>query len=112
MFHILSRGWILFHIKTKVERQILLNNNWKWGSLGLIIKNWSVEFDANREPQNMQKILSILPELPMMFWKKEIMEAIGDKIGKFVALEEEWEQKVDIRCAKILIEVDLHDGMF
>ena len=40
------------------------------------------------------------------------MEAIGDKIGKFVALEEGWEQKVDRRCAKNLIEVDLHDGLY
>ena len=44
--------------------------------------------------------------------EKEILEAIGDTIGKFVALEEEWEQKVDRRCAKILIEVDLHDGLY
>ena len=48
----------------------------------------------------------------MMFWKKETMEAIGDKIGKFLALEEGWEQKVDMRCAKILIEVDLHDRLY
>ena len=94
MFHILSRGWILFHVMTKVERQILLDNNWKWGPSGLILKNWSVDFDANREPQNVQNIWAIFPGLPIMFWKKEIMKAIGDKIGKFVALEEEWEQKV------------------
>ena len=48
----------------------------------------------------------------MMFWKKQILEAIGDKIGKFVALEEGWEQKVDRRCAKNLIEVDLRDGLY
>ena len=71
-----------------------------------------MDFDANREPQNVEKIWAILPRLPMMFWKKEILEAIGDKISKFVALEEEWEQKVDRRCAKILIKVDLHDGMY
>ena len=40
------------------------------------------------------------------------MEAIGDKIGKFVALEEGWEKKVDRRCTKILIEVDLCDGLY
>ena len=44
--------------------------------------------------------------------ENEILETIGNKIGKFVALEEGWEQKVDGRCAKILIEVDLCDGMF
>ena len=48
----------------------------------------------------------------MMFWQKETMEAIGDKIGKFVSLEEVWEQKVDRRCAKVLIEVDLRDGLY
>ena len=48
----------------------------------------------------------------MMFWKKEILEAIGGKIGKFVALEEKWEKKVDRRCEKILIKVDLCNGLF
>ena len=48
----------------------------------------------------------------MMFWQKEIMEAIGSKIGKFIALEEGWEQKVDRRSARILIEVDLRDGLY
>ena len=48
----------------------------------------------------------------MMFWNKEILEEIGEKINKLVALEENWEQKVDRRCAKILIEVDLRDGLF
>ena len=48
----------------------------------------------------------------MMFWQKETMEAIGDQIGKFVPLEEGWEQKVDRRCTKFLIEVDLRDGLY
>ena len=45
-------------------------------------------------PQNVQNIWAILPGFPMMFWKKEILEAIGDQIDKFVALEGEWEKKV------------------
>ena len=71
-----------------------------------------MDFDANKEAQNVQKIWAILPGLLMMFWNKEIMEAIGDKIGQFVALEEGWENKVDRRCTKILIEVDLCDGLY
>ena len=71
-----------------------------------------MDFEANKEPQNIQKIWAILRGLPMMFWKKEILEAIGDKIGKFVPLEEEWDQKVDRRCTKVLIKVDLCDGLF
>ena len=48
----------------------------------------------------------------MMFWKKEILEAIGGKIGKFIAMEENWEQKIDKICTKILIEVNLRHRLF
>ena len=61
MFHILLR------VKIEVERQLLLRKNWQWGPSKLILKNWSIEFDVNREPRNVQKILAILPGLPMMF---------------------------------------------
>ena len=40
----------MFRVKTEAKRQLLLENNWKRGPLGLILKNWSVDFDANREP--------------------------------------------------------------
>ena len=40
------------------------------------------------------------------------METIGGKIGKFIALEEGWEQKVDRRSVRILIEVDLRDSIY
>ena len=78
----------------------------------MILKKWNVEFEANKKPQNVQQVQEILPGFPMMFWKKEILEEIGEKIDKFVALEENWEQKVDRTCTKILIEVDLRDGLF
>ena len=75
------------------------------------MKKWSVDFDANIEPQNVQKVWSILPSFPMMFWQQEILEVVGEKIGKFIALEEGWEQKVEKRSIRILIEVDLRDSL-
>ena len=57
----------MFHVKTEAKRELLLENNWQWEPSGLILKNWNVDFDANREPQNVQKIWAILPGLPMMF---------------------------------------------
>ena len=51
---------VLFRIKIEAERQLLLGKNWKWGPSGLILKNWSVDFDANREPHNVDKIWAIL----------------------------------------------------
>ena len=40
------------------------------------------------------------------------MEEIGRKISKFIALEDGWEQKVDRRGVRILIEVDLRDVLY
>lgn len=47
-----------------------------------------------------------------MFWQEECLIAIGNKIGKFVTLEKDWESKVDRRCARILVELDLKDGLY
>ena len=56
----------------------------------------------------MQHIWAIVPGLPMVFWKQHILEAIG----KFIKLDEDWADKIDRRCAIILIEVDMRDGLF
>ena len=78
----------MFRVKTEEERQKLLNYSWQWGPSGPILKKWNVDFEANIEPQNVQQVWAILPGLPLMLWKKEILEAIGGKIRKFIALEE------------------------
>ena len=48
----------------------------------------------------------------MIFWKKPVLEAIRDKLGRFISLEENWDTKTDRRCAKILVEMDLRDGLY
>ena len=102
-FHILSRGWILFRVKSEGDRQKLMGKSWKWGPSGQILKRWQVDFEADREPQNVQQVWAIFPGLPIIFWQKEILEAIGEKIGRFVSLKDNWEQKVDKRCMKFLL---------
>ena len=48
----------------------------------------------------------------MLFWKQHILEAIGNKIGKSINLEDDWENKVDRRCTRILVELDVREGLF
>ena len=47
-----------------------------------------------------------------MFWEEECMKAIGNRISKFMALEPNWETKVDCRCTRILVELDLKEGLY
>ena len=48
----------------------------------------------------------------MVFWQQHILEAIGNKIGKFIKLEADWEDKIDRRCARILIELDMREDLY
>ena len=47
----------------------------------------------------------------MVFWKERILEAIDNKLGKFVVLLKEWETKIDRRCLIILVELDMREGL-
>ena len=48
----------------------------------------------------------------MVFWQEHILEAIGNKLGKFVTLEKDSETKVDRRCARILVEMEMRGGLY
>ena len=71
-----------------------------------------VDFNVYRTPHNVEQIWVIVPGLPMVFWQPKIFEAIGNKWGNFIAMEENWEEKLDRRCAQILVEMDMRDGLF
>jgi hypothetical protein len=46
-----------------------------------------------------------------VFWSREALEAIGNKLGSFVKLEPNWDSKKDRRWAWVLIEVDVREGL-
>jgi hypothetical protein len=45
------------------------------------------------------------------FWSREVLEAIGNKLGSFVKLEPNWDSKKDRRWAWIMVEVDVREGL-
>ena len=54
----------------------------------------------------------MLPRLPIVFWQAQVLEAIGNRLVNFVSLEENWETKLDRRCARILVEMDLRNRLY
>ena len=48
----------------------------------------------------------------MVFWKKMIFEAIGNKLGNFIAIEENWEDKIDRRCNRILVDMNMRNDIY
>ena len=54
---------------------------------------------------------AILPGLPFPLWNQSLLEGVGNTIGRFVALEDDFMNSYDKRKAKILIELDITKGL-
>ena len=55
-FYSLPRGWFLIKLQSMEDNCKLLKHNWNWGPSGLILKNWTIDFNAYKEPHNIQKV--------------------------------------------------------
>jgi hypothetical protein len=108
---VLAHGWNGFILKSHKDCETLLKKNWEWGPSALTLKEWTVDFDPMRELVDKKKVWAILPELPLAFWSKEALEAIGNKIGIFIKLEPNWFTKPNRRWAWVQVEVDTREGL-
>ena len=46
-----------------------------------------------------------------MFWQAKVLEFIGNRIGKFVKLEKDWNIKTNKCWAYLLVKFDLGEGL-
>ena len=52
-----------------------------------------------------------MPALPFPLWSKDILTAIANTIGRFVALDKYFHTTFDKRTAKVLVELDVSRGL-
>ena len=69
-FHVLPRGWFMLKVSKEEERTLLLQKSCSWGPSGLILKKWHIDFNAQKEPHNLQQIWAILPNTSYDFLAK------------------------------------------
>jgi hypothetical protein len=77
----------------------------------MVLRMWTIYFDPKRELVAVRRVWAILPDIPLDFLSKEVLEVICNKLGVFVGLEPNWDSKVDRRWASIHIELDVHEGL-
>ena len=76
-----------------------------------MLDRWHVNFDPLRERVKKRHLWAILPGLPFPLWNRSLLEGVGNTIGRFVALEEDFMNSYDKRKAKILVELDITKGL-
>ena len=77
----------------------------------MVLDRWHVNFYPLRECVKKQHLWVLLPALPFPLWSRSMLEGIGNTIGRFVAVEEDFMNSYDKRMAKILVEMDISVGL-
>ena len=52
-----------------------------------------------------------MPRLPFPLWNRALLEGIGNMIGCFVAVDEDFMNTYDKRIARVLVELDITKGL-
>ena len=72
------------------------------------MNKWTPYFNPTRDVPSAVPIWVRLPHLPLHCWNSESLEAIGNKLEKYIDREE---RKDKYSCARICVEVDLEIGL-
>jgi len=75
--------------------------------VGLFITPWFPEFDATNMMVSTMPFWVRLPNLPLPLWHPRVIEEIGNTLGKFKKIDNEWIEKGIFTFAKICVDIDL-----
>ena len=108
---LLSNGWIVFVFLEPEHCTQALEGIWRIGKGSLVLGRWHSNFDPLRERITKRHLWVLLPHLPFPLWNRQILEGIGDTIGRFISVEDDFHLIFDKRVAKILVELDISRGL-
>lgn len=90
------------------DRVKILTSHWKDGSDPLLIRTWSPNFVLSKAlAQIVTTIWIRLPLLPVEYHEPQILIAIGNLLGKTVALDATRANSYQATSARICIEMDI-----
>ena len=78
------------------------------GPQGLYLNKWIVDFDPTQDVPFVVPVWVKLPHLPLRCWNSASLEAIENKLGKYI---DRAECKDQYSYARICVEVDLEIGL-
>jgi len=84
---------------------------WFWGRVGLFVTLWFPGFDANSMVVTKWSIWVRLHNLPLLFWQHEVLEVIGNSLGRFLKMDREKMDKGMFNFSHICVEMDLNKGI-
>ena len=107
---LLANRWLVFVFIEESDASLILENLWPVLDGSLVLKRWHSSFDPLTEKVTIRHLWVLLPALPFPLWNRDILIALANLLGRFVALEKDFHLIFDKRMAKFLVEVDISKG--
>ena len=83
----LSKGWYSFTLDSKHDAEQILNPNWFYGMIPILLKRWIPLFNPDSEQMDTMVIWVRLPILPLEFWNPASLKDLGNAIGKYLEVD-------------------------
>ena len=80
----LTKGWYNFTLDSKHEIEQILNKNWFYGMIPIMLKRWTPLLDVNNEQMDRMVVWVWLPGLRLEFWNPALLKDLGNAIGTYL----------------------------
>ena len=77
----------------------------------MLLKPWSLLFDASKERVDVVPVWVRLPALPLHFWDLYHFRRIGDMLGTFLEADLSFLESREKKVARILVNLNVREGI-
>ena len=110
-FSVLMKGWFCFHFISEAAVEQILKKFWTIQRGSLVLEHWYMAFDPVSAPVRKRHLWVILPGFPLHWWKQEILILVANALGTFVQVDQSTFRSFDKRCASVMVEFDVTEGL-
>jgi hypothetical protein len=107
----LTKGWLGFICNSPEDATLLLSSLWVFGGSSLMLKRWRIAFNPDTKFFQFRHLWVLLPGLPLYLWNEGALRAIGDTLGRFIALDSKALSSPMRKMGRVLVEVDIFSGL-
>jgi hypothetical protein len=107
----LKKGWLGFHCRSPEDATLLLSSLWAYDGSSLMLKRWRLAFNPDTDFFQLRHLWVLLPGLPLHLWNEDAIRAIGDSLGKFIALDSQSLAGPSRKMGRVLVEMDISAGL-
>lgn len=107
----LKKGWLGFVCRDSEDATQLFSSFWVFGGSNIMLKRWRMAFSPDSDYFQLRHIWVLLPGPPLHFWNEEAFRAIGNSLGRFIALDPSSLAGSSRKLGKVLVEMDISTGL-